>query len=308
MEMAKMIFHGVMPPMITPFKANGQVDYNAFIANIKAWNQTGLSGYLVNGSNSETAYLSEREKLRLVALAAENAAPQLTLTAGTGMEEPRATIALTNKCAQAGAASALVLTPSYYGAAMTSAALIDFFTRVAEGSKIPILIYNVPKFTHVNIKADAVAVLSAHENIIGMKDSAGDVPQLAAFQRASLGQCFSLLVGTAAAWYPALALGIKAGIHAAANYAPKACVEVQKAYEAGDLGRAQGIYRALLPLNTAVTAAYGIPGLKHACDLAGYQGGQVRCPLQPLDEAARGQVAKIFATAREELAQYNCQP
>lgn len=302
-----MIFHGVLPPMITPFKANGQVDYGAFSANIRAWNQADLAGYLVNGSNSETAYLNEREKLRLTELAAASKAPGRLLLAGTGLEEPRATAALTNKCAELGADAALVLTPSYYGAAMTSAALIDFFTRVAENSHIPILIYNVPKFTHINIKADAVAALACHENIIGMKDSTGDVPQLAAFQRAVQGQHFNLMVGTVSAWYPALALGLKAGVHATANCAPRACAAVQQAYAAGDMARAQGIYSALLPLNTAVTATFGIAGLKYACELAGYQGGQVRCPLQPLDEASRGQVARIFDAAQAELSQYGCQ-
>lgn len=305
--MAKMIFSGVMPPMITPFKDSGQVDYSAFAANIRGWNATGLAGYLVNGSNSETAYLNEREKLRLVELAAGSVAADKRLMAGTGLEEPQATIAFTNKCAERGAGSALVLTPSYYDASMTSAALIDFFTRVAEGSRIPILIYNVPKFTHVNIKADAVAVLARHENIIGMKDSAGDVPQLAAFQRAAEDQHFSLLVGTASAWYPALSLGIAAGIHAVANCAPRACVEVQRAFVAGDLARARGIYSALLPLNTAVTATYGIPGLKYACELAGYRGGPVRCPLQPLAEASRPALRQIVDAARQELADYQCE-
>lgn len=305
--MAKLTFHGVMPPMITPFKSNGDVDYAAFTANIGKWNGAGLCGMLVNGSNSETAYLNEREKLRLVELTVENAKKGLIKMAGTSMEEPRATISFTNKCAERGADCALVLTPNYYDAAMTSAALIDFFTRVAEGSKIPILIYNVPKYTHVNIKADAVAELAKHPNIIGMKDSTGDVPQLASFQRAIAGQNYNILVGTVSAWYPALALGIKAGIHAAANCVPRACVEVQKAFEAGDMDRANALYSAILPLNAAVTGGYGVPGLKYVCDMLGYQGGTVRCPLQPLTDSAKEALDRIMKQAVKEITALGCE-
>lgn len=305
--MAQIKLHGVMPPMVTPFTADGSVDYAAFTANLKSWNSTGLSGYLVNGSNSETAYLSEEEKLKLVELTAEHAAAGMHIMAGTGLEEPRATIEFTNKCAERGAMSALVLTPSYYDSAMNSAALIDFFTRVAEGSRIPILIYNVPKYTHVNIKADAVAKLAQHENIIGMKDSTGDVPQLANFLRVTEGQHYNVLVGTASAWYPAMTLGIQAGIHALANCAPRAGVAGQAAFAAGDYAKSCAIYQAALPLNAAVTGTYGIPGLKYACELAGYHGGYVRCPLQPLSEEGKAGVKKIFDTAAEKLSQLGVQ-
>lgn len=301
--MAQIKLHGVMPPMVTPFGADGNVDYAAFTANVESWNSTGLSGYLVNGSNSETAYLSEAEKLRLVEITAEHAAAGMHIMAGTGLEEPRATIDFTNKCAERGAMSALVLTPCYYDSAMTSAALVDFFTRVAEGSRIPILIYNVPKYTHVNIKADAVAKLARHENIIGMKDSTGDVPQLANFLRVTAGQHYNVLVGTASAWYPAMALGVEAGIHAVANCAPRAGVAAQAAFAAGDYAKSMAIYQAVLPLNAAVTATYGIPGLKYACDLAGYHGGYVRCPLQPLADDAKPALKKIVETAAAQLEQ-----
>jgi 4-hydroxy-2-oxoglutarate aldolase len=299
-------FTGVMPPMISPFTAEGALDEAAFAANIERWNGDALSGYLVNGSNSETAYLSEQEKLQLLRLTLKHAKHGRPVIAGTGLEALAETVRFTNACAAEGAAYALVLTPCYYHSSMNSAALTDFFTRLAEASAIPILIYNVPKFTHVNIKADAVRALAAHPNIVGMKDSTGDVPQLASFLSATAGQDFEVLVGTVSAWFPALTLGIEAGIHAAANCAPNACAAVQKAFLAGDNERARAIYQALLPLNTAVTATYGIAGLKYAASLLGYQGGAVRCPLQPLNETQQEEVRRIVETARQALTGLNC--
>lgn len=286
-------FTGVIPPMITPFTADGAVDHGAFCANVEHWNEDALSGYLVNGSNSETAYLSEEEKLELLRLTVRHAAPGRLIIAGTGIEGLAETIRFTNACAALGAQYALVLTPCYYDSSMNSAALTDYFTRLADRSDIPILIYNVPKFTHVNIKGDAVKALAAHPNIVGMKDSTGDVPQLAAFKSATAGEDFEIFVGTASAWFPALTLEINAGIHAVANCAPNACAAVQQAFAAGDTARARDIYQALLPLNTAVTGTYGIAGLKYAADLLGYTGGTVRCPLQPLTEAQKQALKQI---------------
>ncbi|MCL1905716.1 MAG: dihydrodipicolinate synthase family protein [Clostridiales bacterium] len=301
-------FTGVMPPMMTPFTAEGAVDYGAFTANMERWNEDALSGYLVNGSNSETAYLSEQEKLKLLRLTVKHSGPGRRILAGTGVESLAETIRFTNACAGEGAEFALVLTPCYYHSNMTSAALTDFFTRLADASDIPVLIYNVPKFTHVNIKADAVKALSAHPNIVGMKDSTGDVSQLASFLAATAGQDFEILVGTVSAWFPALTLGIVSGIHATANCAPNACAAVQQAFTAKDNERARAIYQLLLPLNTAVTATYGIAGLKYAANLLGYTGGAVRCPLQPLSEKDCMELHLITETARQKLEDLGVKP
>ena len=193
------IIRGAIPPMVTPFKANGDLDADAFVSNIEKWNKDKLAGYLVAGSNSETCYLSEDEKLELVKLTVDHAAKGRLIMAGSGLESARETIKLTNKCAKLGAHCALVLTPFYYGPSMDSKAMIRFFTEVANNSDIPILIYNVTKFTHVNIAADAVAELSRHKNIVGMKDSNGDVPQLATFLRVA-DPGFQVMTGTYGAW------------------------------------------------------------------------------------------------------------
>ena len=306
--MDKPRFRGVLPPMITPFMENGDVDFIAFAENVEHWNNDHLAGYLVNGSNSETAFMNEEEKLKLLRITVEKAAQGRVIVAGTGMESLRETIYFTNLCADAGAQYALVLTPSYYDSSMDSTALIDFFTRLADASKIPVLIYNVSKFTHINIKADAVAKLAKHKNIIGMKDSQGDVPQLANFKRITDGEDFEIFVGTASAWYSALGLDVIAGIHAAANCVPNACAAVQKAFDASDFIRARAIYQAVFPLNAAVTGTFGVAGLKYAAELFGYRGGYVRCPLQPLSENQKTTLREIVETTKTKLAELDCRP
>jgi len=295
--MAKLQIKGVIPPVITPFKENDDVDYEKFICNIEKWNQDKLSGYLVLGSNSEAVYLTEEEKLELIKATVKHAKKDRIILVGTGMESTRATIYLTNKAAQLGAHAALILTPFYYGSQMNDQALVEYFTDVANHSEIPVLIYNVTKYTHINISANAVGILSKHPNIIGMKDSAGDIPQLVKFQRV-ITEDFNLMVGTASAWYPALTLGIKAGIMALANCAPNECAQVQEAFEEGDDAQARDIYLRMFPVNTAVTATYGIAGLKYAAGLTGYEGGNVRCPLLPLKEEEKVKLKEILSEAR----------
>lgn len=283
--------------MITPFLENGDVDYDGFTANIQQWNKDRLAGYLVIGSNSETVYLNEQEKLELVRLTAKNAAQGRVVMAGTGLESARETIAFTNKCAKLGAHSALVLTPFYYGGSMDTKAMIKYFTAVADSSDIPILIYNVSKFTHVNVSADAVAELSRHPNIVGMKDSNGDVPQLATFLRVA-DPSFQIMTGTFSAWFPALTLGITATISAMANCCPNEIADVQELFDAGNWEGARALYQRMFPVNAAVTGAFGIAGLKFAADYTGYRGGYVRNPLSDSSEADKAKLTDILKRAQ----------
>ncbi len=288
---------GVLPPMITPFKEDGSVDFGKFERNIKKWNKTGLTGYLVLGSNGETPYISEEEKLELIRLTVKNASPEKIVMVGTGLESTQATIDLTNKAADLGAHCALILTPNYYGGSMGDEAQIEYFTRVADKSRIPILIYNVTKFTHINISPKAVSVLSNHKNIIGMKDSSGNIAQLISFMVAGLNREFNLLVGTASAWYPSLAIGIKGSVMALANCAPDECVKIQTLFDEGKYNESLELYKKMFPVNMAVTGTYGVPGLKYVCDRVGFEGGYPRMPLLPLKETAMAALDEIISKA-----------
>lgn len=284
--MSTITFQGVIPPMITPFTAAGDLDLAAHEKNIDRWNEAGLAGYLVLGSNSEAAYLSEEEKLALIAATARRARPGLVILAGTGMESTLETIRLTNRAAAAGAHAALLLTPFYYRSHTSETDLLRHFETIADQSDIPILVYNVPKYTGVNVSPKFVAAVSRHPNIIGMKDSTGDIGQLIRFQAAA-DPSFQILVGTASVWYPALTLGVRSAIMALANCAPAECVAVQQLFDEGDHAAAEALYRRLVPVNQAVTGTFGIAGLKYACSLRGFAGGCVRAPLAELEEKAK---------------------
>lgn len=294
--MSKMKIEGVIPPMMTPFNEDQSVDYDKHVRNMEKWNQDKLAGYLVLGSNSEASYLSDEEKIKLIELTVKHAKKDRLILAGTGLESAVETIRLTNKAAELGVHGALLLTPFYYGGKMNDEALIKYFTYVADRTEIPVLIYNVPKFTHINVSVNVVRELSRHPNIVGMKDSTGDIPQLVSFLPV-IPEGFNLMVGTVSSWFPALTFGIKAGIFALANLAPNECAEIQEAYKAGDLDSARKTYLRVFPVNTAVTATYGVPGLKYASDLMGYQGGSVRSPLLPPKDADKAAIKEILKTA-----------
>ncbi len=287
---------GVFPPMMTPFRENERVDYDMFARNIERWNREKLAGYVVLGSNSEASYLSEPEKLRLIRLTKESSKKERIVIAGTGLESARETVRFTQKAAGAGIDAALVLTPSYYIGQMTDKALIDHFSFVADHSPVPILIYNVPKFTHINVSLMVVKELSGHGNIVGIKDSRGDIGQLEEFRKVAPSR-FHVMAGTASVWYPSLRFGVKAGILALSNFAGNLCARLQSLHELGESGEAEELHQRLLPVNAAVTAQYGVPGLKYAATLAGYEGGCVRRPLQPLDDNAKKEIREILTKA-----------
>lgn len=283
--------------MLTPFTETGELDLDAHLFNVDRWNAAALRGYLVLGSNSEAAYLTENEKLDLIRQTVQAAAPGRMIMVGTGMESTRETIRLTNLAAKEGAHAALLLTPAYYIDKMSDSALLQHFTTVADQADIPILIYNVPKYTHLNVSVNLIAELSQHPNIMGMKDSSGNVAQLVQFQAAAAPD-FNILVGTVSIWYPALLLGVRATITALANLAPDACVRIQTLVEEGQLSEAEALYRRVFPLNHAVTGPFGVAGLKYAANLLGYKGGFVRSPLQDLDAAGRAKIEAIVAKAQ----------
>jgi 4-hydroxy-2-oxoglutarate aldolase len=290
------IIRGVIPPMMTPFRENEQVDYGMFVRNIERWNKVRLAGYLLLGSNGEASYLSESEKLRLIRLTRENTKKERVIIAGTGLESARETLRFTEKAARLGIDAALVLTPSYYGDQMTDDALIGFFSYVADHSPVPTLIYNVPKYTHINVSLNVVRQLSKHPNIIGMKDSRGDLAQVEVFVK-NAASSFQVIVGSASVWYPSLSLGVTTGILALSNFAGNQCAELQSLFDAEEYEKAENLHRKLLPVNLAVTTTYGVAGLKYAATLAGYEGGYVRRPLSALSEDAKRDLRGILVRA-----------
>lgn len=293
--MSSIDLNGIFPPVTTPF-VDGEVAYDKLAANIEKYGRTGLKGIVVLGSNGEYVSLSEAEKRKVVETVVQATPDHMSVIAGTGCESTRETIRLTADCAAAGAHAALVVTPHYFGGKMSDTALIKHFTTVADQSSIPIMLYNVPQFTHVNMTVNVVAELSGHPNIIGIKDSTGNVMQLGEF----LGRVepgFSVLVGTASALFGALTLGCVGAVLALANVTPETCVNIHGLVQEEDYQAAQQIQLKMIPVNKAVTAVYGIAGLKIALDMLGYFGGEPRAPLLPSTDEAKTAIENILKQA-----------
>lgn len=294
--MATIRLNGVFPPIPTPF-VQGEFSREHLAANVAQWNRTDISGFVALGSNGEYPYLSKTEKIQVVETVTAAAADAKTVIVGTGCESTRATIELTRDCAAVGAQAALVVTPHYYGGRMNDQALVRHYETIADAAPIPIILYNVPKFTHIHLSVPSVAHLAAHDNVVGIKDSAGLVHQLGAFINATANQSFAVMVGTAGALLGGLALGCSGGVLALANVAPNQCVQIQRLVAAGDLQAARELQLRMLPVNTAVTGTYGIPGLKAALDMLGYHGGDPRMPLAATSESDKKALRKILTEA-----------
>ena len=285
-------YGGVLPPLSTPF-VNGELALDRLKDNLRKYNSTKLSGYLVLGSNGENVYLSEAERLRVLEACREVIPEDRLYMAGTGLESTIETIRFTNQAAETGADCALVITPCYFKARMTPQALREHFLRVAEGAKIPVLLYNVPQFTGVNMNPGLVARLAEHANIVGIKDSSGNVEQLSEIIRLS-GPDFAVFVGAAPVFFPSLCMGATGGILAAANVIPDLLVRIQELHADKRYDEARDLQHRLNPLCQWVTSGQGIGGLKLAMDEAGYFGGEVRSPLLMPPNELRSEVREML--------------
>jgi 4-hydroxy-2-oxoglutarate aldolase len=219
--------------------------------------------------------------------------PDKVMIAGTGCESTRETIALTRLAARAGADVSLLVTPNYFDGKMAPDGLVHHFCAVADASPIPVVVYNVPKFTHVDMDAITIARAGQHPNVIGVKDSGGNIAKLADVVRLAAPD-FQVMAGSAAFFFAGLALGAVGGVLALANVAPREAVDIQRLFEAGRWDEAAELQRRMIPVNAAVTARFGIAGLKAALDMLGYYGGPVRSPLLDLGEQDRQTLREVL--------------
>ncbi|MCF8042155.1 MAG: dihydrodipicolinate synthase family protein [Desulfarculaceae bacterium] len=282
---------GVLPPMATPFTADEALDLTALKANITKWNATGLSGYLAVGSNGESVYLSEDEQQAVIAATVEAAAEDKFVMAGAGRESSRETIGAIKRAASVGADCALIVTPCYFKGQMKAPNLEAHYLRVAEASPLPILLYNVPQATQVNMEPDLVARLAPHPNITGIKDSSGNIAQLSEILRLTKDEDFAVFVGNAEVLHSATQLGADGAILAVANVMPQECVDIMEAVRSGDLAKGKALQWSISRLAALVTRSHGVGGLKATMDMVGYYGGPVRLPLLMPGQAALDELA-----------------
>ena len=289
-EKAKKI-EGVFAPIATPFGADGEIDFGKYAENLAKFDRTGLAGITVLGSNGEFTMLSHREKLDLIAAVRKGLSPGKIVLAGTGCESLKETAELTKEAKDAGADAALVINPSYYKRDLNESALEKFYVSLADASPIPVMVYNMPGNSGINLSSSLVIKLSSHPNIVGVKDSGGNIVQIAEII-AGVAEDFSVFAGSGSYLFPTTTLGGKGGTLAVANVAPDLCAELYSLCLEKDYEKARMIQLGLLELNACVTARHGIGGMKAAMDLAGFHGGAPRLPIRPASDAAVAEIKK----------------
>jgi 4-hydroxy-2-oxoglutarate aldolase len=288
-------FEGVLIPVTTPFRGD-EVAVDGLRANLERWNQTALAGYVVLGSTGEFPMLSEAERDRVLVAAREAIPPAKAFIAGTGSNSTLHTIRQTKRAAALGADAAILITPHYFSKGFSQpAAQIRHYLAAADASPIPIMIYNFPLNTGINLEAGTVAKIAQHPNVCGIKDSSGNIPQLAQIIDQTP-KTFHVLVGAASALLPGLAIGAAGGILALAVIAAREFCEVYARARAGRWEEARELASRMMPVDREVPGRHGIGGLKAALDLQGFFGGPCRSPLVTPDGDAIEDIKEVLAT------------
>ncbi|XP_029836137.2 4-hydroxy-2-oxoglutarate aldolase, mitochondrial [Ixodes scapularis] len=273
---------GIYPPITTPFDSTGSIAYPELQGNVTRWSALPFRGIVVHGSTGECVLLSQKERLMVVETVRSVLPDDKLLVVGVGQESTRATVELAVESARAGAQAVLVVTPCFYKGRMSSAALSAHFKEVADSCPVPVILYSVPGNTGVDLPAEVAIGLASHLNVLGMKDSGGDVTKLGYIVHKTKEHGFQVLAGSASFLLPALEVGAVGGICALANTLGAEVCELYEKFLKGDRAEARALQHRLIAPNTAVTKQFGIAGVKASMDWFGYYGGLVRSPLLQL--------------------------
>jgi 4-hydroxy-2-oxoglutarate aldolase len=288
---------GIYPPVPTFFDEREDLDLATLREHLTRLKAAGIANIVALGSNGEAVHLAPDERQHVIVTVREKMGAEAQILAGVGDHSTRATLALAQLAAEAGADVALVLPPHHYRPRMDGVALRAHYLAVADGSPLPVMIYNMPaNAAGIDLDAETVIALSAHPNIIGLKDSSGNVAKLAQVV-ADAREGFVVLAGSAGFLLPALAVGARGAIAALANIAPRECLRLVELWNAGKLEEARALQARLIPVNSAVTSGYGVAGLKAALEFVAHYGGAPRRPLAPLNEGERVRLRGLLAEA-----------
>jgi len=285
--------NGIFPPLPSSFDQEENLALDKMRSNIEKLSTYDLQGFLVLGSNGELVHLSEAEKIEVYEMGRDAISSDKLMIAGTGGQSTRETILLTRAAATAGADAVLVLNPFYFKGLMKPEALKQHYFAVADASEVPVIVYNMPGNSGMDMDAETLLMLSEHTNIIGMKDSGGNVAKMGAIRK-RVKPDFQILAGSAGFLVPAMSVGACGGILASANIAPAQCIAMHKAFLTGDMAQASRLQLDIIPVNNAVTKKWGVPALKAAMDYIGLYGGPARKPILPLDAATKNELFKIL--------------
>ena len=284
------MFEGVLTALVTPFR-DGAIDEPALRELIEFQIESGVQGLVPCGSTGESATLSHDEHERVIAIAVDAAHGRVPVLAGTGSNNTREAIELTRAAKQAGADGALLISP-YYNKP-TQEGIFAHYAEVARLTSFPLMLYNIPGRTASNLTASTMARLAEVEHVVGVKESSGDLAQVADLI-AHTPESFTVVSGDDALTLPILALGGRGIISATANVAPAEMVELVSAFRAGDPERARLSHYRLLPLFEALFLESNPIPVKAALHLLGRIGPEIRLPLVPMTDAHRQRLQVVL--------------
>ncbi|PIK61928.1 putative 4-hydroxy-2-oxoglutarate aldolase, mitochondrial isoform X1 [Apostichopus japonicus] len=291
---SRLDLEGIYPPIPTPFDDKEEIDYPALQRNIEKWSKIPFRGLTVHGSNGEYTFLTTDERIDMVKKVRSWLPKDKLIIAGAGCESTRCTIKMSERMAKVGADAVLVITPSYYKGGMTSEALTNHFVKVADASPVPVILYNVPKFTTIELTVEAILALAKHKNIIALKESSGNVAKIGHIVHWTKGEDFTVLAGSADHILQSHVIGASGGICALANVLGEEVCRLYELCRTGDITAATLLQQKLIGPNAAVTSKFGVPGLKFAMEQFGYYGGDPRSPLLPLAKEKQSLLLSLF--------------
>lgn len=274
------MFEGVFPAIITPFKRDLSLDEEGLRRNIEYLGETGIAGIVPCGTTGESATLNFDEHKKVVEAAVD--CSKVPVIAGTGSNNTTEAMELTRHAADIGAAAALLITPYYIKP--NERGMFEHFKAIAEGCDIPIILYNVPTRTSIDLKPDLVAKLTRVKNIVAVKEASGSLGQVSSILEKTQGTGFTVLSGDDGLTLPIMALGGAGVISVVANVAPRKMVAMVKAMAEGNLAEARKIHFELAPLTRALFLETNPIPVKTASRLLGMAAGPLRLPLANMTE------------------------
>ncbi len=290
-----MNLQGIFPPIPTPFEQQ-RVALNRLKENVEKLIDTGINGVVALGSNGENASLTRVEKIAVVEHVRNALPDEMPLVAGASADAYPDVIEMVNTVAECGANAALIHPPVFFRDKLADDGVVAFYRLIADHSRIPILLYNVPKYCGYQFSLNTLRQLATHENIIGLKNSTENIAYFAEVKQVVPAD-FQVLAGTASILFPALMMGACGGIVALANAAPKHCLSIYSDFQNSNFEKARETQQKILGLNRALTATYGVPGLKAAMDMLGYFGGEPRLPLLAASSQEKATIRELLAQA-----------
>lgn len=296
-----MNFAGVFAPVPTPFDERDRVDTVRLRIALSRWLRSPLDGFVVLGSNGEAPLLDDDECDAVTAAARDIVPRGRPFIVGTGRESTRAAVGAAKRAAALGADAVLVRTPGFFKSQMTTELFVGHYTEVADASPVPVLLYNFTAVTGVTLSPAAVSRLSAHPNIIGVKESGSDVARIGELV-AGAPKPFSVLAGSATTFHAALSAGAVGGVLALGCVLPDACVRLFELAAAGRHDEARALQERLVPVTRLVTSSHGVAGFKAALNVVGYDVGIPRPPLRPAPHEAIVALRQALATFQEAFA------